>query len=84
MPTIPSHTAIKKPLLALLKRKQEDALDEALAYVAKKFKLSKAAQKQQQGRKKETVLQNPLRWARWELQRDGLVRTTRRSHFALV
>ena len=80
---IPSHTAIKKPLLALLKRKGEVSLDEAIAYIAKKFSLSKAKQKRRQGCGKESVLQNRIRWARWELQRDGIVKTTRRGYFRL-
>lgn len=33
---------------------------------------------------KETVLQNRLPWARWELQRDGVIETTRRGHFRLL
>lgn len=78
---IPSHTEIKKPLLALLKRECEVSLKEAIAFVAKKFSVSKAAQKRRQGCGKETVLQNRLRWARWELQREGKVEITGRGYF---
>lgn len=84
MSKIPSHTDIKKPLLALLKRRQEVSLTEAIEHVVKTFGLSKAAAKQMQGCSKETVLQNRVRWARWELKRDGKVKTTRRGHFALA
>jgi restriction endonuclease Mrr len=81
---IPSHTDIKNPLLALLKRKREVSLDEALAYIAKKFQLSKAAQKQMQSCGREGVLSNRLRWARWELKREGKVVTPRRGFFRLA
>lgn len=83
-PAIPSHTDIRKPLIALLKRKGEVSLDEAIAFIAKKFSVSKAARKRKQGCGKETVLQNRLRWARWELQREGTVKTTRRGFFRLT
>src|SRR5437867_3741436 len=84
MKKIPSHTDIKNPLLSLLKRKDEVSLTEALAFIAKKFSLSKAAQQQRQGCGKETVLQNRLRWARWELKRAGKIETTRRGYFRLI
>ena len=84
MSSIPSHTDIKKSLLTLLERKKEVSLDEAIAFIADTFSLSKAARKKMQRCKKETVLQNRLRWARWELQRDGKIKTTRRRFFALA
>jgi restriction endonuclease Mrr len=33
---------------------------------------------------KESVLQNRLRWARWELKREGKIETTRRGFFRAV
>jgi restriction system protein len=80
---LPTHNDLKKPLLTLLKRKGEVSLDEALAYVAKRFAIPKAARKRRQPCGKETVLQNRLRWARWELKRDGVIETTRRGYFRL-
>lgn len=81
---IPSHQEMKKPLLALLKRKGEVSLEEALEHVAKKFGVSERAQKKMQGCGRETVLQNRLRWARWELKQEGVIETTRRGYFRLV
>lgn len=81
---IPSHREIKKPLLLLLRRKPEVSLDEAVAFIAKKFRLSKASQKRRQGCGNETVLQNRLRWARWELKREGTIETARRGFFRLM
>jgi restriction system protein len=81
--SVPTHGEIKEPLLSLLRRKGEVSLPDALAFVAKKFALSKSAQARKQGCGKETVLQNRLRWAPWELQREGKVETTRRGYFRL-
>jgi hypothetical protein len=39
MTKIPSHQEIKKPLLALAKRKQEVSLEEAIDYISDKFNL---------------------------------------------
>jgi len=83
-PAIPSHTKIKPLLLALLTRKGELSLPDAIESIAKKFSLSKAQRAKHQPCGKETVLQNRVRWARWELQRDGKVRTTRRGFFDLA
>lgn len=83
MPKLPSAKEMRNPLLALLKRKGEISLDEALNHIAKHFKLSKAACKARQDCKKETVLQNRLRWARWQLKREGLIETSKRGHFRL-
>ena len=81
---LPTHQEIKAPLLTLLKRRKEVSLVEALDFIAAKFELSRRVTKKMQDCKKETVLQNRLRWARWEMQRDGLVKTTRRGFFALA
>ncbi len=81
MTQLPSAKEMKKPLLAFVKRKGEVSLQDALDHIAKKFSLSKAAQRAKQKCKKETLLQNRLRWARWELQREGLIETTSRGHF---
>jgi restriction system protein len=83
MSKLPTCNEIKKPLLVLLKRKGEVSLEEAIAHIAKHFKLSKAKQKAKQKCQKETLLQNRLRWARWEMQRDGMVETSRRGYFRL-
>lgn len=81
---IPSHQDMKKPLVALLKRKGEVSLEEALAYIAKKFSLSVSAQNRKQDCGRETVFQNRLRWARWELKSEGKIETTGRGRFRLV
>jgi restriction system protein len=81
---IPTNREIRKPLLALLQRKREVSLDEAIAYVAQHFRISESLQKRKQGCGKESVLQNRLRWARWELMREGRVETTRRGYFRLT
>ena len=52
-------------------------------YVAKRLKVPKAARKRRQNCGKETVFQNRLRWARWELKREGIIETTRRGYFRL-
>ncbi len=80
---LPSHGELKKPLLALLRRKREVSLPDALAFVAKRFRLSKADQSRRQSCGKETVLSNRIRWARWELKQEGKVETTRRGFFRL-
>ena len=82
-PALPTHNDLTKPLLALLRRKGEVSLQEAIEYVAATFSVSKAARARKQPCGKETVLQNRLRWARWELQRDGVIETTRRGYFRL-
>lgn len=84
MAKIPSHQDIKKPLLALAKRKSEVSLEEAIDYIADKFGLSKASRRKMQECGKESVLQNRLRWARWELKREGKIETTRRGYFKAV
>lgn len=81
---LPTHGEIKKPLLSLLRRRKEVSLPEAIAFIAKRRRLSKAAQSRRQGCGKETVLQNRLRWARWELKQEGKVVTTRRGFFRLA
>jgi restriction system protein len=81
---IPSHGELKKPLLALLRRKGEVSLPDALAFVAKKFRLSKAEQSRRLACGKEGALQNRIRWARWELKQEGKVQTTRRGYFRLA
>jgi restriction system protein len=82
-PALPTHEAIKKPLLVLLRRKGEVSLDEAIAFVARRFSVSKKNRTLRQPCGKETILQNRVRWARWALQRDGKVRTSRRGYFRL-
>jgi restriction system protein len=84
MTHLPSHQEIKKPLLSLVKRRKEVSLVDALAHIVEHFGLSKKAVKAMQDCGKETVLQNRLRWARWELKREGLIETTRRGYFKLV
>jgi restriction endonuclease Mrr len=81
---LPSHTEIKKPLLQLLKAKGEVSLEEAVAHIAKTFSVSERSQHRKQGSGRETVLQNRVRWARWELKRDGVIVTTRRGCFTLA
>ena len=75
---------MKKPLLALLKKKGEVSLTEAMAYIAGHFGISPKVQKWFQSCGKEPLLQNRLRWARWELNRDGKIKTTKRGYFKLV
>jgi restriction system protein len=82
--TIPSHLDIKAPLLSLLNKKKEISLQEAINHIAKTFQIPEKARSKMQGCGKETVLQNRLRWARWELKRDGVIETTRRGYFKLV
>ncbi len=84
MTKMPSHKELKKPLLALLRRRGEISMQDALDHIAVKFALSTKAQKAMQGCGKESVLQNRIRWARWELQREGKVETTRRGYFRLT
>jgi restriction system protein len=81
---LPTHADIKKPLLALLRRKQEVSPGEAVAFVAKKFAVSETSRQRRQPCGKETVLQNRVRWARWELTRAGKVETSRRGYFRLA
>lgn len=83
-PAIPSHQEMKKPLLALLKRKGEVSLEEALTHMAKKFGVSERARKKMNPSGHETTFQNRLRWARWELKNEGVIETTRRGYFRLV
>jgi restriction system protein len=84
MPAIPSHDDINQPLLRLLKKRREVSLQAAIDHIAETFGLGKPSRTKRQPCGKETVLQNRLRWARWELQREGKVRTTRRGYFAIA
>ena len=83
MPTsLPSTADIKKPLLSYLKRRKDEvSLDDAMAHVVKTFNICSVCLAEKQGCGKETIFQNRLRWARWELKQEGLVETTRRGYF---
>ena len=82
MPPIPRTEDPKKTLLTVLRRRKELSLPDAIAHVAAKRSIPMTATRKMLGCGKETALQNRVRWARWEFQQEGRVRTTRRGHFA--
>lgn len=81
---VPSASEIKPVLLKIIRNRKEHALADVLQAVADHFGLSTRLTRKRQECGKETVLQNRLRWARWELLRDGKVVTTRRGFFKLA
>lgn len=84
-PQLPTAEQIKKPLLALLKkRKGEVSLTQAIDHIARTFDLPEKMTEVKQKCGKETTLQNRLRWARWQLKREGVIETTRRGYFKLI
>lgn len=81
MTKIPSYREMKAPLILFLSDRKEHSLKEAVIHIARRFRVPVKDRAKMLACGKETVLQNRVRWARFELKRMGLVETTRRGYF---
>jgi len=81
---IPDYQTIMLPLLMFAADRQEHSLQEATEHLGKHFKLSEEELKELLPSGQSFAFGNRVGWARTYLKKAGLLKSTRRSHFAIT
>lgn len=75
---IPDYESIMLPILKFLGDKREHSLDEVIGYICKTSDLSDEEKKRMLPSGYEPVFRNRIRWARWYLEKAGLLESRAR------
>ncbi len=80
---IPNYQECMLPLLTLLKEKGVLSLSECTNYLSDRFKLTNQERKELLPSKKQTIIKNRIGWAKFYLDKAGLIKVVSRGVYAL-
>lgn len=83
MNEIPGFQKFMLPLLKFASDKKEHSTNEALEYIAEKFKLTDEQQNELLPSGNQKIFSNRVFWAKSYLKMSGLIENTKRAHFKI-
>ena len=81
---IPNYERIMLPYLESLSDAKEHSFEQVLGHICSTFRLTDQEKDELLPSKKETVICNRVRWARYYMEKAGLLETTRRGFYRIT
>lgn len=80
---IPNYQSLMLPILKFLGDRREHSLKEIIAHMYENSKLPETEKRQLLPSGREKIFSNRIRWARWYLEKAGLIKSPRRA-FSII